>query len=271
MRGLITAAVVACFGVALADEVDKADRKERTLTADAARSWIKRGGPGTLAPGTRDGLFSKVMTLHREVLVVHAEIVEPPALLALSRKHYVVYKNLKTLGPEHLKLLDKDVCRPSLPSLASMTLELSQKLSKCTKDDRYIWTSPSFALHLCGLKNIDEESLRCLKDVRLCLCGLESLSEDEARALGSGRDKDSAGVLLSNKTKLSEDAWTALREQGGVVINQPPFDPATFFEINAKIRVIDGRCRHREIAFLTDDEKQAKQPRPPPPPNPFNQ
>jgi len=262
MRWGIAAVVVACFGVALADEMDNANLGIRTLTADSARHWNAGRDSRTGFPISKHQAAG-----YGEILVVHAEAVEPLALSALSTKQHVVYRNLKTLGPEHLAHLDKDAYRPSLPSIESMTPELAKRLSGCK--DLYDYKKAPF--HLCGLKSIDRESLRHLKDLPLCLCGLEEISGDTAEGIVRWRNEYSAGVLLSNKTKMTNDAWRIIEPR--VRDTHPTSDDATLFNIDTFFRVIEGRCRHRDVTFATPDERKANQPPPPKPqprPNPFN-
>jgi hypothetical protein len=148
-----------------------------------------------------------------------------------------------------------------------MTPELAKRLSGCKEWSEYRKTP----LHLCGLKRVDGASLRHLKDLPLCLCGLEEIPHDAAEGLVSLRNTDNEGVLLSNITKVPDDAWRVIERRA--VMNNPAFDAATLFDVTPRVRVIEGRCRHRGILFATEDEHRAKQPQPPqrqPSPNPFN-
>jgi hypothetical protein len=125
---------------------------------------------------------------------------------------------------------------------------------------------------LCGLKSIDSESLRHLEDLPLCLCGLEEIPRDVAKGLVGGRSNDSVGVLLSNKTKMPDDAWRVIERLS--VINNPVFDAAALFDVTPRVRIIEGRCRHRDVTFATERELAANQPppqKPQPVSNPFNQ
>jgi hypothetical protein len=269
MRWLIAAVAVACFGVASADEMDNANRDIRTLTGDAARRWnensIRWGGArpliSELAPQYRDQYSGAV---------VHAEAVEPLAFSALSRKQHVVYRNLKTLSPEHLKYLDKRTYRPSLPSIESMTPELAKKLSIC--NEKPVDGLSEMPLHLCGLKSLDTVSLGLLKNMPLCLCGLESLSIDNARELAA-REEGKAGILLSNKTNVPDDAWRVIEEPVAKTLRQRKIDTAITFGTLYGLRIIDGPCRHTEVLFATERELAANQPppqKPQPVSNPFN-
>ena len=272
MRWGIAAVVVACFGVALADEMDNANRDIATLTAEGARSWNAGRVLGDQRCLISNFEHPPILKDHVSAgstygaVVVHAEVVEPLALRALSTKHYVVYRNLETLDPECEKYLDKGAFRPSLPAIKLMTPGLANRLKSCRDRGGEVSTP----LHVCGLKSIDEESLRILGDVPLCLCGLEAFSEEEARAIRPWEWWKRA-VLLSNKTKVSDDAWRVIADPKAV--SDASFAAAEHIRIDPFILILEGRCRHREITFATPDEHKARQPRPAEPQrllNPFN-
>jgi len=279
MRGGLVISLIGCCMSAWADELAAQGHEIKVLTAAHARAALAGtfDKPELVSPLQASDTDHELKNT-REVVVVHADEVEPLAFKALSSRYGVVYRNLRRIDEECQEALGRDRIRPSLPSLESITPDLATRLSKCKDAGVHHNAGSSFPLHLCGLRTIDEKSLRELRAIPLCLCGLMQLTEEQARWLMIQRNIHSDGVLLSRQTQIEEDTKKRLRpdvvgkehnHRGPLV---PSFDPGEAFWIHRGIRLINDRCQHRLITFVTPLEHRARQPPPkvlPPLPDPF--
>ena len=276
--GLVMSLIGYCIS-AWADELPAQGQEIKVLTAAHARAALAGtfDNPELVSPlQAADSDYELQGT--KEVVVVHADEVERLAFTALSSRYVVIYRNLKRIDNECQEALGQDRIRPLFPSLEEMTPDLAVKLSRCKDPTVRSIHGLKCPLHLCGLKSIDEKSLRELCAIPLCLCGLMQLTVEQARSLRIQRDIHTTGVLLSRQTQFEEDVKKALRphvvgkeanHRGPLV---PSFDPGQAVWIHPGIRLINDRCQHRLITFATPAEHQARQPPPkplPPQPDPF--
>lgn len=281
MRCLIAMCIVGCCIAPWADELPAQGQEIKVLTAEhakAARAGVFDSPEIVSLLQAADSDYELKGT--KEVVVVHADVVERLAFTALSSKYVVIYRNLKRIDDECQEALGKDRIRPSFPSLEEMTPDLAVKLSKCKEPAIQSLHGLRCPLQLCGLKSIDKESLEALHGISLCLCGLTQLTSEQASGLMYPRHIHTTGVLLSRKTQLEEDAKERLRphvfgkehNHRGPLVRS--FDPGQAFWIHDGIRLINDRCQHRLITLATPAEHQARQPPPkpkrlPPQPDPF--
>ena len=271
MRLGVAAFLFGCCITAWADEPREQQQEIRKLTVAQARAAL--AGDFTTPDvvsllQASDADYELKRT--REIVVVHAEEVEPLAFKALNSKYGVIYRNLRSIDEECQKGLSKDRIRPSFPALESISPDLAKRLGE-SKDVGVTSThGTKMPLHLYSLKSIDGKSLRELRRIPLCLCGLKEFDRRQGFDLLFERDEN--GVLLSRKTQFEEDAKKQLRDKvlGKEHNHRGPlvrtFDPAKVFWIGPGIRLVNERCQHRVITFATPTEHQARLPQPEKPP-----